>query len=57
MTNEYHKTKLKLIELKQELFDLSQETQFKLTYLKFLETLAVAEKTELFGSKENGNSQ
>ena len=45
-------TTLKLIGLKQELFELSQHNEsLKIVYHKFLETLATIEKAGLFGGK------
>lgn len=50
MKSEYYRTTMKLIALKEDLLILcSIDNSFKLVYLKFLETLAEAEKTELLG--------
>ena len=48
MKSEFYRTTLKLIDLKQDLMNLSmQDDSFKPVLQKFLETLAVAENTGL----------
>jgi len=51
MKSEFYRTTLKLIDLKQDLMNLSmQDDSFKPVLQKFLETLAVAEETGLLNS-------